>query len=41
METTQKLNPLPYVTNMKMIAEIMWIFYQSYALTMFLDKTVI
>ena len=27
METTQKLNPLPYVTNMKMIADIMWIFY--------------
>ena len=27
METTQKLNTQPYVTNMKMVAEKMWIFY--------------
>ena len=27
MKTTQKLNTPPYVTNMKMVAWKMWIFY--------------
>ena len=27
METTQKLNTPPYVTNMKMVVSKMWIFY--------------